>query len=402
MATPSIAMIPSAYKAGKLYSVLPTNGNGDLDVARASSATRVNQDGLIELMANNVPRLDYSDGSCPSLLLEPQSTNLITYSEDFSNVAWTKTNATQTASQGVSPDGTNTATLITNTGTNGYFQDTINFTANLEYTASAFLKSGTSDVFTMVYTPFMSEDIQVEFNLSTQTVTNLIGVPVNSGIEDFGNGWYRCFITETKNAATNASFFRISLSGASGVTGYIWGAQLEQQSSATSYIPTTGATVTRLQDEVSKTGISSLINSSEGVLYAEISALANDGTDRALSLSDGTTSNRVSFRYSSNNIVRALVAVGGSLVFDTTNTITVPDITEKIKICLKYKENDFALWINGVEVSTDNTGSIFSASTLDELIFTDGASGSTFFGNCKNIRVYTTALTDEELATLTT
>ena len=76
MATPSIAMIPSGYKATKVYSVLPTNGDGDFTFDRNNAGTRVNKDGLIEQVATDVPRLDYSDGSCPSLLLEPASVNL--------------------------------------------------------------------------------------------------------------------------------------------------------------------------------------------------------------------------------------------------------------------------------------------------------------------------------------
>ena len=78
MAIPSLAMIPSGYKDGKVYSVLPSNGDGDFTFSRGSNATRVNKDGLIETITGDTPRLDYSDGSCPSLLLEPQSTNLIT------------------------------------------------------------------------------------------------------------------------------------------------------------------------------------------------------------------------------------------------------------------------------------------------------------------------------------
>ena len=83
MSTPSLLTIPSGYKATKLYSQIPTNGTGDFTVARNSIATRVNKSGIIETMGVNVPRLDYSDGGCPVLLTEPQSTNLIQYSEDF-------------------------------------------------------------------------------------------------------------------------------------------------------------------------------------------------------------------------------------------------------------------------------------------------------------------------------
>ena len=81
MANPSLAMIPSGYKAGTLYSVLPTDGISDFTVDRNSIATRVNEQGLIEEVAVNVPRLDYSDGGCPVLLTEPESTNLVLYSE---------------------------------------------------------------------------------------------------------------------------------------------------------------------------------------------------------------------------------------------------------------------------------------------------------------------------------
>ena len=90
MAIPSLAMIPSGYKDGKVYSVLPSNGDGDFTFSRGSNATRVNKDGFIETVTGDTPRLDYSDSSCPSLLLEPQRTNLIPYSEDFSQSYWNK------------------------------------------------------------------------------------------------------------------------------------------------------------------------------------------------------------------------------------------------------------------------------------------------------------------------
>jgi hypothetical protein len=72
----SLVLVPSGYKAGKVYSEVPTNGDGDLTFTRASSATRVNSDGEIEVVGSGVPRLDYSQGSCPALLLESQRTNL--------------------------------------------------------------------------------------------------------------------------------------------------------------------------------------------------------------------------------------------------------------------------------------------------------------------------------------
>ena len=115
MAIPSLAMIPSGYKDGKVYSVLPSNGDGDFTFSRGSSATRVNQDGLIEEITDqDTPRLDYSDGSCPSLLLEPQSTNLYLNSSTMV----TQSNTTSASTYTVSFYGTGTITFSgTHTGT---------------------------------------------------------------------------------------------------------------------------------------------------------------------------------------------------------------------------------------------------------------------------------------------
>ena len=157
MATiPSIAMIPSGVKAGKLYSVLPTNGAGDFTTTRASVATRVNENGLIEEVAANVPRLDYSDGTCPSLLLEPTATNLIIYSEDFSNTSWNKTSIgtgsspSVTVNQGLAPDGALNADRIVldlNGGTTSsdysFISDTVPINSGGVISLSIYLKSNT-------------------------------------------------------------------------------------------------------------------------------------------------------------------------------------------------------------------------------------------------------------------
>ena len=105
MATPTLTMIPSGYKAEKVYSVLPTNGDGDFTFNRNDTATRVNKSGLIEQVATDIPRLDYSDGSCPSLLTEPQIINLITNSNSAGSVG----GGIITLNAAISPDGTSNA-----------------------------------------------------------------------------------------------------------------------------------------------------------------------------------------------------------------------------------------------------------------------------------------------------
>ena len=84
----SIVQLPDGAKAGTLYSIVPTDGSGDFSVTRATTATRVNEQGLIESVAANVPRIDFTNGGCGELLVEPQRTNQLTYSEQFNNAAW--------------------------------------------------------------------------------------------------------------------------------------------------------------------------------------------------------------------------------------------------------------------------------------------------------------------------
>jgi hypothetical protein len=409
MATPSLAMIPSGYKASKVYSVLPESGVGDFDFTRATTATRINSSGLIEEMAINVPRLEYPliDGvvnGCPSLLLEPQSTNLIPYSEEFDNAAWSKFRSSISPNTSISLDGTLNADKLIDTsvsGTHG-MEDTISsISSGSKYTYSIFAKA--------------DEIKQVGLLLATQgrifdlengtILDEFIAAPDASKIEDYGNGWYRCSITITLNATSVKTSIYLSKNnnitftgdGTSGV--YLWGAQLEEQSYPTSYIPTNGQTATRLADVCNDAGSSDTFNDSEGVLMAEISALSDDLSERRLSLNDGTASNviRIGYTGASDRIV-AVVYNGSNqavLVYNDSN------ITEFNKIALKYKENDFALWVNGIEVATDISGATFSEATLTNMNFDSGSGGNDFYGKTKQIQYFNTALTDSEIEELT-
>ena len=193
------------------------------------------------------------------------------------------------------------------------------------------------------------------------------------------------------------NFGNISYTG-DGTSGfYIYGAQLEG-SYPTSYIPTSGSTVTRNQDIFTRDGIGSLINSTEGVLFVEMAALSDDLSTREISLSDGTTTDRIEIRYSPvSNRIQGLVRVGSVIVANLS--FIVSDITDFSKIAFKWKVNDFALWIDGVESGTDTSGSIPSG--LNRLALDGGSGSDVFFGKVKQLQVYTTALTDTQLAALT-
>jgi hypothetical protein len=401
--TASLVVTPNGTKAGKLYSVVPSSGAGDLSVTRATTATRVNSSGLIKSVASNVPRLDYTNGECPSILVEPQRTNLLTYSEQFDNALWTKENATISANAITAPNGALTADLITSTSAS--FSDILQPTSQASgnaYTLSCYAKKGSSDWIFLRLT-FAAAAPRVWFNLNTGAI-GTIQSGLTASIESVGNGWFRCSVSGTASATPPADRIDIALANADastspnvGNSAYIWGAQLEAGSYATSYIPTTTASVTRNADVISKTGISSLIGQTEGVIYFEISNIANDGGVKAISLSNGSTSNTVEFAYYGNNEYNFIVRSGTQQYIYAS---TLADVTQMTKFAFAYKQNDFALYINGTQVNTSSSGNI--PSSMDRLQFDWANGGYGFYGNANTFALWKTRLTNTQLAQLTT
>jgi hypothetical protein len=179
----------------------------------------------------------------------------------------------------------------------------------------------------------------------------------------------------------------------------MWGGQQEVGAFQTSYIPTTSSTVTRNADVCDNAGTSATFNDAEGVLFAEIAALANDGSNRSISISNGTTSNQIVIRYSSTaNQVTAYITDGGVITAQLNYTLS--DALSYNKIALKYKVNDVALWVNGTEVATDTSATMPSG--FDELKFSRGDGINDFYGKCKQLIYFNEALEDAELTALTT
>ena len=398
----SIVLTPTAYSDGSLNTVLPTDGNGDFDFSRGSSATRVNEQGLIEDVASGIPRIDYTSGQ-GALLLEPQSTNLFPYSEDFSQ--WTSTKANLTLGA-VSPSGELNATTITDDGSGGASgtvriqSPNFDIIASTKYTFSAYVKANPND---QILVTTRNDDALRggTFNISTLTFTPQQGTETGV-LQSFGNGYYRIITTWTSGTDTRIAisigFPNITLDGTNSFI--LWGAQAEALSFATSYIPTEGSAVTRSADVANNSGNADLFNDSEGVLYAEIAALADDLTRRNISISDGTTSNRILILYNSNsNELRFFLAGSGGSI---TVNYTLTEVTEFIKVALKYKAQDFGFYVNGVEVDTNTSNITFSG--LDDLSFNNpfGGGTSNFYGNVKSVAVFKEALTDAELQALTT
>ena len=243
---------------------------------------------------------------------------------------------------------------------------------------------------------------QISFDLDTNTINRGSGV-----ITEYGNGWYRCSATISTTTDTVGAIAFYGTDSATVIGGnlrdgtksvLVWGLQCEELQYATSYIPTNGSVATRLKDQVYRSGISNLINSDEGVLYAEFSGLGNDSVNRLISLSDGTIDNRVVIQYNNANDLFLQVRSGGTSV--ASRTYTLSDITDNIKAAVKYKENDFSMWVNGVEIHTDTSGA--APIGLNRLGFDNSTDGVVpFHGKVKDLRVYTTALSDEDLQYLT-
>jgi len=367
----------------------------------------------------NVPRIDYTGGGCGSLLLEKQSTNLATYSSEFNNASWTKTNVTISANSTTSPDGTTNADkIVADSGSSiKLAYQVLSSTNGVAHSAFAFYKA---DEYSYAFLRIggQSPSPYVIYDLTSQSIVSTANA-TSTSIENYGNGWYRVSMTYTTNSTTNAP--NVSFLPTSGYTldslnqpvyngdgvsgGYIYGAQLEQSTYPTSYIPCpSSSSVTRLADTASKTGISSLINSTEGVLYAEIAAFNDQTLNNWISISEDANinNNQFNLRYvAANNLIQVVSRAAG-LGQDVVLNYTLTDKTALNKIAIKYKVNDWALWVNGVEVDTETSSTAFTANSLDVLDFNRGNDSNYFFGNIQSLMVFPSALSDTELATLTT
>ena len=426
MPTPSLILVPARFKTGKLYTPLATTSggvvlgaSGDFNVTRATTATRVNASGLIEVVASGVPRLDYPlGGGCPALLVEPSGSNLAWPSEGFSSGTWAL--AVSASVSGVSsPDGMNTANTFTASTTTDRVRRLVTLTSGTTYTYSLFGKFGalssgfTMQVFEENAATYGSGVCQA-FNLNEGTLgasgTVGAGFTLQSvGMENYGDGWYRCRMTVLMSYTPPALArigFRLGtqLSGGrplSVVSGSVsaWGAQLETGSIATSYIPTTTASATRNADNISLSGaVSGCIGQTEGTIYLETNALVSGSSD--LFCFARATTNTVSISKNSSNRIQATVYTSGPSF--ALNIAASGTVSGNLKIAVAYKTGESALYINGVQIGTSAIAFSFTAALTQININPTG-----FFEGIGNQRIsapalYTTRLTNDQLAALTT
>ena len=354
----SLVNIPTAYKATKLYSIKPTDGSGDFTFARSTTATRVNESGLIESVGVNVPRIDYSSGT-PALLLEPQRTNLMTNSEDASGFYGGAT-ITNDFTQ-INPAGLYSSVKMSNlqavTGDRVGFL-TSNITAGNTYTASVYIK-GTA-----------GETTNYQFKRIGGTYAGTPVTPIT-----FDGTWQKIEATfTTLPDNTGVTFQIVNTTSVTADVIYLWGGQIEEGSYATSYIPTSGTAVTRTIDAI--TNNVSYALSTGYTIFIEL---------QTQSL---TVSNDIEFKDASSNYVFRVgdeVIVGAGL-FTQANTTGFNKFALQVDAAGNYE-----LFKNGSSV-TSGSGIAHDIEVISSVAGQD----------VRQMIVFEQALTDAECITLTT
>ena len=345
--------------------------------SRNSSATVVNKDGLIETVGSGEPRIDFKDNTKGALLLEPQRINKLQRSQEFDNSVWGKDGSvTITSNYSISPDGTQNAERFQKTstvGNEGITQNIFGLSSGT-YTLTFYLKSNTNvnQNARLLYGGFQSSEIVITPN------------------------WKRFEITYTAN--TSVDYNGILSNQELDIS--IWGAQLEQGSYATSYIPTSGQAngVTRVADSSSQTVPDGVIGQTEGTLYAQLGNIPSQAIDDVfVELSDGTSNNRILFYADSNGYIRNQIKASGSISSLINTNVTV---SSNMKIAITYKSNEAKVFINGVQYGGTDTSVVVPSVNKMNLENYTGTRSET--STLKDVKLYNTALTNQELIALTT
>ena len=363
---------------------------------------------------SGLPRLDYLNSTCPRLLLEPQRSNLMLYSEQFNNAAWSKNATTITANAATSPDGyTNADKLIVDNGaslssiSNYAIQSITKAASAIQYTYSIFAKQGgLNRVNIIAQGASFANNASATFSLVNGTITTAATAAgaftgASASVSDYGNGWYRCTLVFTTNTDTDLIIRNIptdsTLTTGNGTNGIlIYGAQLEAGAYATSYIPTLGTSVTRVADAASKTGISSLIGQAEGTLYWE-GYVTPCGAYNSLMSVEVISTQFINLRL---NDINRIEFASANLSADFTIAASTPATAGTYyKIAGAYKSGQSVLYVNGVQIATSAT--TFTTPTLSEFRFNVW----NVFEQQKSTAqalLFKTRLTNAQLAELTT
>lgn len=418
-----------ATKEGSVLAYNDENNNFKplpFDFTRASTATYVDSDGLIKTAKQGEARIDYTDNTDGHLLLEPSRTNLLTYSEDFTQWANTGSETTDTAAAAISPDGSLNATKLQEANSNfGYHRlsKTITASSATDYALSIFAKKGTQKYVQLLllstsnsYTA--SKVFDLENGTLGETIINGTATLTDANIEDFGNGWYRCTIIAQLSTAPNT--FRVNLANAATgntkslgmvqYTGdgngniYIWGAQFEAGSYLTSYIPTEGSAVTRIADDAenSSTEILSLSNSASFYWNVKGQTEGNSGNNTTYVIRFHTNPSQ----YSRSHFALNSFAAGWRIRLDDGSQGNFQGLGiskfDDVKVVVIINTSTYSIYANGAAVSTNQSYG-GTAPTIQSIakVVTDMGTDTKGVIKVVDLKAYNTELTATEAIALT-
>ena len=353
----------------------------------------------------NYPRIDYTGGGCGKLLIEPQRTNTVLSNSDYTQL-WANGSVVVTPNATISPNGSNDAQKLASANTFGQHlirQILGGHTVGAPYVYSCFAKAAELDILSLRL--FQGDGpTYVNFDLTNGTHDG----GANGKMIDYGNGWYRCMTYHSALSSTLYPYIytvRGNTQG-DGVSGlYVYGAMIEEGTVETSLIDTTTTNVTRTQDTslTTSSNIAAAINSEEGVLFVDFDRLGLDYEDSWIGLysSSDSFNNSIRIVYRKDSILAYFRNNSGyQAIMTYYGTWTMP----RIKVAFKWKVNDFALWVNGVEGVTDTSGTTFNAGEIDTVNLGDyiNSPNPKFNSKINALAVYDTALSDADLTELTT
>ena len=415
----SIVLTPTAYSDGDLHCIKPNTATGDFDFTRSTTATRENSSGNIESVAANLPRIDYLGGT-GHILLEPQSTNTATYSNDFTqgdifvqsgNPALT--NSALSTNQSTAPDGTTTANKLTDnndgaTGAIGVQYSSTHLTSGEASTFSIFVKKDTVRYFIINFANYDTSQ-NTSFDLDTGTVNRGTGV-----MTDYGGGWYRCsatFTTTTDLIGAVKFFITENASGTGGTTRngtnstFLWGIQAEEQSFPTSYIPTSGSTATRNADDCKLDNFGSMPSNYPITVYGEVLPNELSADSHAFSLLqniDTSGSYYLSLELTSTTGLKIKRRDTDTDDADTISHTLAVGTPFKFAVCFQ-NETDYKYSFDGLSAVSVTTSDTVTWDYNDVLLGTLRLVSDTGSRNpIKEFRLYDTELTDAQLTELTT
>jgi hypothetical protein len=358
----------------------------------------------------NIPRLDYSLGSCPNILLEPQRTNLVTWSEDFSNVIWIKTQSTISSNSTTSPSGLVNADTLTGDGVTSqhFVYQFLSVTSGVSYTMSTYAKKNTNNFMQIAGgSVLFGANAWANFDLNSGVVGS-VGSAATATITNVGNGWYRCTMTAPAIATISGlSALYVLISSATSLRAetnslstsvFLWGAQLEAGAYQTSYIPTSSASVTRNADQISRNNIftNGLITASGGTWFVELRmpTRARDNSNSIMSITDTTLNDiTLSGGLSGNTYVLSKNVNG---IFSNIY-ISAVNQNNPIKLAIKWNGTTADIFQNGAKVVS---ATAFTATALQSFRTSPSGVGAPAFIN--SMALFPTPLTDTQCIALTT